>query len=140
MSSAIMSEDSIQTPARVKRWHILVFLLPAFAIYSAVMILPLVETLRLSLFNTVDGQSTFVGFANFQVLFGQERWAADFWRALKNNFIFFAIHMLVQNPLGIALAAMLSIHVMVVQTNRSPIWRRCGIPCRLPAASGWRGA
>ena len=69
------------------------------------MILPLVETLRLSLFNTVDGQSTFVGFANFQVLFGEERWAADFWRALKNNFIFFAIHMLVQNPLGIALAA-----------------------------------
>jgi raffinose/stachyose/melibiose transport system permease protein len=109
MSSAIMTEDSIQTPARAKRWHILVFLLPAFVIYSAVMILPLVETLRLSLFNTVDGQSTFVGFANFQVLFGQERWAADFWRALKNNFIFFAIHMLVQNPLGIALAAMLSI-------------------------------
>ena len=33
----------------------------------------------------------------------------DFWRALKNNFVFFAIHMLVQNPLGIALAAMLSI-------------------------------
>jgi raffinose/stachyose/melibiose transport system permease protein len=40
------------------------------------MILPLIETLRLSLFNTVDGHSTFVGFANFQVLFGDERWAA----------------------------------------------------------------
>jgi raffinose/stachyose/melibiose transport system permease protein len=109
MSSAISSEDSMQISARPRRWHILVFLLPAFIVYSAVMILPLIETLRLSLFNTVDGHSTFVGFANFQVLFGDERWAADFWRALKNNFVFFAIHMLVQNPLGIALAAMLSI-------------------------------
>jgi raffinose/stachyose/melibiose transport system permease protein len=109
MSSAISSEDNIQISARPRRWHILVFLLPAFIVYSAVMILPLIETLRLSLYNTVDGQSTFVGLANFQVLFGEERWAADFWRALKNNFIFFTIHMLVQNPLGIALAAMLSI-------------------------------
>ncbi|WP_275787135.1 carbohydrate ABC transporter permease [Pararhizobium gei] len=109
MSNATFSEDGMKAPRRSRRWHILVFLLPAFIVYSAVMILPLIETLRLSLFNTVDGQSTFVGLSNFQVLFGNERWAADFWRALKNNFIFFTIHMLVQNPLGIALAAMLSI-------------------------------
>ena len=63
MSSAISSEDKIQVPARPRRWHILVFLLPAFIVYSGVMILPLIETLRLSLFNTVDGQSTFVGLA-----------------------------------------------------------------------------
>ncbi|WP_314084902.1 sugar ABC transporter permease [Shinella sp. M31] len=94
---------------RPTRWHIVVFLLPAFIVYSAVMILPLIETLRLSLFNTVDGQSTFVGLGNFKVLFGDERWAHDFWNALKNNFIFFVIHMLVQNPMGVALAAMLSL-------------------------------
>ena len=109
MSSATFPEDETKIVPRARRWHIAVFLLPAFLVYTAVMILPLVETLRLSLFNTVDGQSTFVGFGNFQVLFGEDRWAHDFWNALKNNTIFFAIHMLVQNPLGIALAAMLSI-------------------------------
>ena len=32
----------------------------------------------------------------------------QFWNALGNNFWFFFIHMLVQNPIGIALAAILS--------------------------------
>ena len=109
MSDALSVQEGQPTARRPKRWHILVFLLPAFLVYSAVMILPLIETLRLSLFNTVDGQSTFVGLANFQTLFGEERWAHDFWNALKNNVIFFIIHMCVQNPIGVALAAMLSI-------------------------------
>jgi raffinose/stachyose/melibiose transport system permease protein len=94
---------------RPMRWHILVFLLPAFVVYTAVMILPLIETLRLSLYNTVDGQAAFVGLANFKVLFGDARWAHDFWNALRNNLIFFVIHMCVQNPIGIALAALLSL-------------------------------
>ncbi|MBD8554097.1 sugar ABC transporter permease [Rhizobium sp. CFBP 8762] len=113
-----MSEAAVSAPyartlpvaaKRPRRWHIVVFLLPALIVYSAVMILPLIETLRLSLFNVVDGQPAFVGLANFRVLFGDARWAADFWNALRNNFIFFVIHMLVQNPIGVALAAMLSI-------------------------------
>ena len=79
------------------------FLAPALLVYTAVMILPLIETLRLSLFNVKDGQSVFVGFGNFQVLFGDPRWAASFWNALRNNFVFFLIHMLVQNPIGVAL-------------------------------------
>lgn len=110
MSNTPSTHDAIgPVIKRPTRWHIVVFLLPAFIVYSAVMILPLVETLRLSLFNTVDDQSTFVGLGNFKVLFGDERWAHDFWNALKNNFIFFVIHMLVQNPMGVALAAMLSL-------------------------------
>jgi raffinose/stachyose/melibiose transport system permease protein len=92
-----------------RRWHILVFLAPALLVYTAVMILPLIETLRLSLFNVKDNQSIFVGFGNFQVLFGDPRWAASFWNALRNNFVFFLIHMLVQNPIGVALAALLSV-------------------------------
>ncbi|MBX5091933.1 carbohydrate ABC transporter permease [Rhizobium lentis] len=94
---------------RPVRWHIVIFMLPAVIIYSAVMVLPLIETLRLSLYNTVDGQPAFVGLANFKVLFGDPRWARDFWNALVNNLIFFAIHMCVQNPIGIALAALLSV-------------------------------
>lgn len=94
---------------RAVRWHIFVFMLPALIVYSAVMVLPLIETLRLSLYNTVDGQPAFVGLANFKVLFGDARWARDFWNALVNNLIFFAIHMCVQNPIGVALAALLSV-------------------------------
>ena len=109
IGQATTGQVTIETAKRPRRWHIVVFLLPALIVYTAVMILPLFETLRLSFFNIVDGQSTFVGLANFGVLFGDDRWSADFWNALKNNFIFFAIHMLVQNPIGVALAAMLSI-------------------------------
>ncbi len=109
MSQADRAETETATPRRAVRWHILVFLAPAFVVYTAVMILPLIETLRLSLFNVVDGEMAFVGLANFQRLFGDPRLAADFWNALWNNTIFFLIHMAVQNPIGIALAAMLSL-------------------------------
>lgn len=94
---------------RPARWHILVFLAPAFLVYTAIMILPLIETLRLSLYNLADGQTVFVGLANFVTLFSDPRLSASFWNALSNNLIFFVIHMLVQNPVGIALAAMLSV-------------------------------
>ncbi len=90
------------------RWHILVFLTPALLVYTAVMIYPLFNTLRLSLFTEVDQTRVFVGLQNFRKLFGDAVWSNQFWNALGNNFWFFVIHMLVQNPIGIALAAILS--------------------------------
>ncbi|KAA3511437.1 carbohydrate ABC transporter permease [Agrobacterium rosae] len=108
MSADITSND--QRPIRRPvRWHILVFMLPAFLVYTAVMIVPLGSTLWLSFFNQVDGQKVFVGLQNFRALFGEDRWAVSFWNALFNNMIFFVIHMLVQNPIGVALAALLSL-------------------------------
>lgn len=91
------------------RWHIIVFMLPAFLVYTAVMILPLGSTLWLSFFREIDGQRVFVGLDNFRALFFEDRWSASFWNALVNNIIFFVIHMLVQNPIGVALAALLSL-------------------------------
>lgn len=90
------------------RWHIAVFLAPAVLIYSAVMIVPLFGTLQLSLFTTIDNEQVFAGIENFRTLFGDERWSVSFWNALWNNTWFFIIHMLVQNPVGILLAALLS--------------------------------
>ena len=90
------------------RWHILVFLAPAVAVYSAVMIFPLFNTLRLALYSRIDQERVFVGLENFRTLFFDPLWSDQFWNALGNNFWFFVIHMLVQNPIGIALAAMLS--------------------------------
>ena len=92
------------------RWHIAVFLAPAVLVYSAIMILPLFSTLNLSLFTATDGGTAFVGLQNFRTLFGDPRWSSAFWNALGNNLWFFAVHMLVQNPIGILLAALLSQH------------------------------
>ena len=90
------------------RWHIIVFLAPAVVVYTAVMIFPLFNTLRLALYTKIDQERIFIGLENFQRLFGDPFWSDAFWNALGNNFWFFLIHMLVQNPIGIALAAILS--------------------------------
>ena len=90
------------------RWHILVFLAPALLVYTAFMIVPLAGTLQLSLFHKVDQKLVFVGLDNFRMLFGDPRWSVNFWNALGNNVWFFIIHMLVQNPIGVLLAALLS--------------------------------
>jgi len=96
------------TGHRPFRWHILVFLAPAVLIYTAIMIIPLFATLRLSLFTEVDREPVFVGLENFRTLFGDPHWSKSFWNALGNNAWFFVIHMVVQNPVGIVLAALLS--------------------------------
>ena len=93
---------------RKTRWHIAVFLAPAVLVYTAVMIFPLFNTLRLSFFSEIDQERVWVGLQNFRTLFGDAIWSEQFWNALANNTWFFVIHMLVQNPMGIALAALLS--------------------------------
>ena len=91
------------------RWHIVVFLAPALLVYTALMIGPLAATLRLALYTRLDGAAGFAGLDNFRMLFGDPRWSGHLWSALGNNLIFFAIHMLLQNPIGLVLAALLSL-------------------------------
>lgn len=90
------------------RLHIAVFLAPAVLVYTAVMIWPLFNTLRLALYTTGEEGRVFAGLANFRTLLGDPRWSGAFWNALGNNTWFFVVHMFVQNPIGIALAAILS--------------------------------
>ncbi len=90
------------------RWYIAVFLAPAVLVYTMIMIVPLFGTLQMSFFKNGEGGLAFSGLDNFQTLFGDVRWSASFWNALGNNFWFFIIHMLVQNPIGVLLAALLS--------------------------------
>ena len=98
-------------PVGSKRFptHILIFLLPATLIYTVFMVYPLFDSMRLSLF-TADGagRETFVGLQNYVTLLTDELWSPRFWGALKNNFIFFLIHMVVQNSIGLMLAALLT--------------------------------
>ncbi len=91
-------------------WHIVVFLAPATIIYTLFMIYPLADSIRLSLYTQdATGARSYVGLANYVTMLTDPSWSEPFWNALKNNVVFFAVHMLVQNPIGIALAALLSL-------------------------------
>jgi raffinose/stachyose/melibiose transport system permease protein len=96
---------------RVTYLRLLVFFLaPAVLVYSAFSIYPLVTTIFNSLYlRQPDGAYVFNGLGNFHTLLTDTTWSVPFWNAFRNNFIFFLIHMCVQNPIGLALAAMLSL-------------------------------
>jgi raffinose/stachyose/melibiose transport system permease protein len=105
-------QQTARRRARFRRFptHIIVFLLPATVIYTMFMIYPLVDSLRLSLFAPGgEGKEVFVGLQNFATLLTDELWQPRFWGALKNNFVFFLIHGLVQNTIGLLLASLLSL-------------------------------
>jgi raffinose/stachyose/melibiose transport system permease protein len=94
-------------------WHLIVFLGPAVALYSVFMVFPLLDSLRLSLFGPGGGGvGQFVGIDNYVRLLTDSNLAPRFWGALRNNVEFFAIHMLVQNPIGLLLAVILSTRIL----------------------------
>jgi len=98
--------------------HIILFLAPATIIYTLFMIYPLLDSIRLSLYST-DGSGTFsfAGLANYIALVTDPQWSEPFWNALLNNFKFFCVHMFVQNPIGIMLAALLSLPKLTGRTT-----------------------
>jgi len=79
-------------------------------IYTVFSIYPLLDTIRYSFYvQDEKGVAHFAGLANFAALLGDPAWSGQFRNALLNNLVFFAIHVTVQNIIGIALAAMLSL-------------------------------
>ncbi len=93
------------------------FLGPAVVIYTAFSIYPLLATMQLATFTGETGGGVhFVGLANFRTLLSDALWSQPFWNALKNNMIFFAIHMAVQNPIGIVLAGLLSLPALKLKS------------------------
>jgi raffinose/stachyose/melibiose transport system permease protein len=89
--------------------HLIVFLAPAVIIYSIFMVYPLLNSLRLSFFSVSDQKvATFIGLQNYMTLLTNPDYSKSFWNAFQNNLVFFAIHMLVQNPIGLLLAALLA--------------------------------
>lgn len=105
-----VSNIAAQMPRAKLAGLLLFFLGPAVAIYTLFSIYPLVATMALSTYTSdPSGARHFVGLANFETLLGDALWSKPFWNALGNNLIFFAVHMCVQNPIGIALAGLLSL-------------------------------
>jgi raffinose/stachyose/melibiose transport system permease protein len=105
----IAQKPSVRRRRRIP-WHVLVFVAPAAAIYTAFMVYPLFDSLRLSLLS--DGGDHFVGLDNYARLVGDSNWAPRFWGAMVNNLVFFTIHMLVQNPIGLLLAVLLTTRIL----------------------------
>ena len=109
-----MAEPLSQVVASMPRTRFLglmaLFLGPAVAIYTLFSIYPLIATMVLATYTTDSGGAySFVGLANFVTLLTDAVWSKPFWNAAWNNLIFFAVHMAVQNPIGIALAGLLSL-------------------------------
>jgi raffinose/stachyose/melibiose transport system permease protein len=93
-------------------YHILVFLAPAVLIYTAFMIFPMFDSLRLSLFSSdANNIVHWVGLQNYRELLTDPTLSNRLWGALKNNLVFFVIHMCVQNPVGLLLAYFLSLKI-----------------------------
>lgn len=89
--------------------HLFVFLLPATIVYTLFMIYPLFDSLRLSFYSSdSSGNEFFVGFQNYKTLFTDSLWRPRLWGAFRHNVIFFIIHMVVQNSIGLMLAALLT--------------------------------
>src|SRR5512143_3518522 len=92
-----------------RRYHILIFLAPAVIVYTVFMIIPLLDSLRLSFFTiTADNKEVFNGIKNYVMLLTDPQFAPAFVNALGNNTKFFLVHMIVQNSIGLLLAALLA--------------------------------
>ena len=89
------------------------FLAPAVLVYSLFSIYPLIDTIISSFYTRQDdGSHVWNGVNNFTALLTDPTWSAPFWNAFWNNVKFFLIHMFVQNPIGLLLAALLSLPVL----------------------------
>lgn len=97
--------------SRSAQWKLLGFFLgPAIVIYTLFSVYPLIATIINSLYlRQKDGTFLFNGFANFATLLADPTWSQPFWNAFINNCWFFLIHMCVQNPIGLLIAALLSL-------------------------------
>jgi raffinose/stachyose/melibiose transport system permease protein len=89
------------------RW--LWWIVPALAVYLVFMAWPLINSLRLSFYTGTGFKlDNFIGFDNYKRLFGGGDDSTRFWNAFGDTTVFFIVHMLVQNTLGLAFALLLS--------------------------------
>lgn len=100
------------------------FLGPAVLVYSIFSVYPLIATMSLSTFSSdSSGALHFAGLDNYRLLLMDKDWREPFWNAFLNNIWFFIIHMAVQNPIGIAIAGLLSLpHLKFRGTYRTLIF------------------
>jgi raffinose/stachyose/melibiose transport system permease protein len=106
----------LSTAARYR--YLALFVLPALAIYLAFSVVPLLSSVGLSFFDS-DGPSgsVFGGLDTYVNLFTNTSTSGRFWNALFNNVEFFLIHLIVEVPIGLLLAALLTSGVLKRSTG-----------------------
>lgn len=97
---------AIRRPSR-RLGSIVLFVLPALVVYTVLLVYPIVDALRLSLFTGNRGSLSFAGADNYIRLFTDPYLAPIFWGALSNNALYLLITLVVQLPLALALAALI---------------------------------
>ncbi len=92
-----------------RRWFLVWYILPALVVYTAFMLVPIINSMRLSFFSG-DGliPNEFVGFDNYIKLFAEYPFNERFWNAFFNNIKFFVMVTLYQNILGFLMAVLLT--------------------------------
>ena len=99
----------IRNPNTRRKLIWILFLVPALLIYVRFMALPLLNSLRLSFYQgTGLTPERFVGTENYVQLFTNPFWRERFFNALGNTAVFFAVHILIQNTLGLLFAVLLA--------------------------------
>ena len=99
----------------------LVFLIPAFMFFSVYVIIPIFQSLQLSLFEwnglyNAEGKSTaqYIGLENYRKLWVDP----NFWISIKNNFLWLFLYMLAV-PLGLFIAIFLNQTVTGIRFYKS---------------------
>ena len=87
-------------------WYL--YLIPALLFYTIFMALPLLDSIRMSLYTGGSGERSFVGFDNYLRLFLDHDTSERFWGAFGNTWYFFFINMICQNFLALIFALMLT--------------------------------
>ncbi len=112
MSTASHKKKPRHTGLNPSGWYWMLYLLPALAIYALFMAWPLLSSIQLSLYTGNQANRSFVGLANFIKLFSPGEISTRYWSAFGHTWVFFAVHMCVQNLLGILFATMLTNRTM----------------------------
>jgi multiple sugar transport system permease protein len=101
--------------SKQQKWMPMLFLAPAVIMFSVYVILPIIQSILLSLYEWDGlGEKTFIGLDNYIELFADEQ----FWVALKNNIYWMVFYMLAP-PLGLAIALFLNQKVMGIRLVKS---------------------
>jgi raffinose/stachyose/melibiose transport system permease protein len=115
MADSTLARTRASAQVGATRWDVqrrrtwILFLVPALLIYTVFMAFPLFNSMRYSFYQGAGlTPDRYVGLENYIELFTNPLWRDRFFNALGNTFIFFAIHMLVQNTLGLLFATLLS--------------------------------
>lgn len=105
--SLIKSNKNTFFKQRGFKWFL--YIVPALVFYIAFMAFPILNSIKLSFFSeTISDGRSFVGFDNYIKLFTHPGTSERYWSAFWNTWLFFGIHMVVQNVLGIIFANFLA--------------------------------